>query len=249
MHRDSGLPELVQRRSHHTEEAARDRAFLEWIVRFRFVEADVLAMRFDVSRQQVNARLRRLESAGLVIRRAERTSAPWTIAVSRKGMQALGLPAERAAQTTLQRDHELNLAHMVARHERATDPRAMRTERQSRRLERLTKTRYSADTTDPKQGQARRWPGLVLEDDTRRIAIELELTPKGASRIERILAGYRRATWFDEVRFLTPDPAIHQLLDRIANDPSRARARALFPGPSKQPTIRILAWKPYELGD
>lgn len=220
---------------------------LEWIARFRFVEAEVLAERFGVSRQQVNARIRRLEAAGLVTRRAERTSAPWTMTASPKGMQALGLPAKRAARTTLQREHELALARMVAAHERSGAASPIRTERECRRLERLTRTRYSADIVDPKQHpRARRWPDLVLEDDADRIAIELELTAKGSTRLHRILAGYRNAAWFDEVRFLTPHPHIEQLLERVADDPARARARAVFA--TRTPAIRILAWSPPGLG-
>lgn len=90
----------------------------------------------------------------------------------------------------------------------------------------------------------------MLEEDARRIAVELELTPKGITRLRRIVAAYRNAPWFDEVRFLTPDPAIRHRLHRITADPDRERARALFPkAASAEPAIRILDWPHDGLGD
>lgn len=247
---DSGrLPELVQRGRSGQREAVRDREMLRWIARFRFVDSEVLAERFGTSRQQINARVRRLERAGLLQRNTHGPMPAWTIAATSRGLAALGLPPRRAARTTVQREHELALAAIVARHERTRPESTVHTERDCRRREAASRARFSADVTDPKQGRSRRWPDLVLEDDDRRVAVELELTPKGIARLRRIVAAYRNAPWFDEVRFLTPDPAIMQRLQRITADPERERARALFAkAAATEPAIRILDWPDDGLG-
>ena len=49
------------------DEAARDLEVVAWVARFRFVTAELLARRLVVSVQRANARVRRLEHAGLVV--------------------------------------------------------------------------------------------------------------------------------------------------------------------------------------
>jgi hypothetical protein len=56
------LPLVAHARGGSAEDP-RDREVLAWIARFRFVDAGVLAGRFGVSRQRMNARPRRLEAA------------------------------------------------------------------------------------------------------------------------------------------------------------------------------------------
>src|SRR4051794_11747758 len=57
---------VVDRGRRAWSEAERDRAMLWWIGRFRFVTARELSVRFGVSEQRVNARVRRFLHAGLV---------------------------------------------------------------------------------------------------------------------------------------------------------------------------------------
>lgn len=214
---------------------------LEWIGRFRFVDAGVLAERFGVSRQQVNARLRRLEEAGLVVRRAERTSAAWTVGLSARGALAVGQPPRRPARTGVQREHELAIAWLLARLENQPDPPPLYTERECRTREAAGAGRYSADILEPGSKAARRWPDLVAEPDGRRIAIELELTGKGTARLRRIVAGYRAARWFDEVRFLAADAAIARRLTGVIAATQPQRAAALFPQAGRC-AIRVEPW-------
>jgi hypothetical protein len=112
------------------------------------------------------------------------------------------LPERRAPRTSVQREHELLLARLVAELERAAGGPVVRTEREARSREAAGVARYSADMLEASGTQARRWPDLVLEGDGLRVAVEVELTGKGTARLERIVAGYRDALWFDEVRFL-----------------------------------------------
>ena len=58
---------------------------LEWIARFRFVTSEILADRFDLSPQGVDARLRRLEQAGLIAREPNRLTQPRVVYVTGRG--------------------------------------------------------------------------------------------------------------------------------------------------------------------
>src|SRR5690349_7643973 len=108
----------VRRRRRGTAEAARDREWLRWIGRFRFVTARLLAARFGVSEQQANVRIRRLTAAGLVSRTAGGIGQAYAVALTRRGARLVGLPERRAPRTDAQREHELAIVDLVGRLER-----------------------------------------------------------------------------------------------------------------------------------
>jgi hypothetical protein len=62
--------------------------------------------------------------------------------------------------------------------------------------------RYSVDVIHRGGRRDRRWPDSVIEGPGGRRAVEFERTAKRRSRLERIVAAYRAAFWFDEVHFL-----------------------------------------------
>src|SRR3954452_5687281 len=99
-------------------EAVRDREWLRWVGRFRFVTAAVLARRFGVSEQQANAWVRRLSAAGVVSRAAGGVGQAYVVALTRKGARLVGLPEWRAPRTDAQREHELAVVVLVGRLER-----------------------------------------------------------------------------------------------------------------------------------
>jgi hypothetical protein len=132
--------------------------------RFRFVSAAVLGLRYGVSVQQVNARLRRLEAAGLVARTDGAVARARLVSVTARGCRAVEAPVRRAARTDLQREHELELAWLVARLELLGDGAAVRIERESRVREAAGAAgRYSVDVIDRGGRRERRWPDLVIE--------------------------------------------------------------------------------------
>ena len=236
-----GQQQLVVRRAGRADEVERDREMLGWIARFRMVDAEVIAERFGVSRQQVNARLRKLEAAGLVGRRAESTTRSWTVAATRRGQGVLGLERLRPAGSDRERDHDLAVARLVAVRERAGET-ALRTEREARTLERAgTAGRFSVDVADPGRGQARRWPDLVLDAPAGRRAIELELSVKSAERLRRILAGYLLATWFTEVRLHFVEAHVGRALTRGVLY-ARAHTPALLFAGDAQPALTVAPW-------
>jgi hypothetical protein len=223
-------------------ENERDWDALGWIARFRFVDAAVLGLHLGVSKQQAGARVRRLERAGLVARGGTRGgTATWTITATRRGMRALGLPLRRPARTDIQRDHELGLAWLVTRLEARPDAPTIKTERESRSAEAATGARHSVDVYEPNGQTAKRWPDLVLEHATgHRVAVEFERTAKGASRLMRIVEGYRAADWFDEVVFLAGEAHVARAIaGALAARPSLLPG---FPEPLHTTAIRLLPW-------
>ena len=165
------------------EQAGRDREVLGWIARFRFVDAAVLSERFDVSRQNVNGRVRRFEQAGLIARRSDAMGHGCVISATAAGLDALGLPQRKTPRTDAQVEHELALARFAARLELEDITVVVRTERELRALQAVGAARFSVDVPGARGGIAKRWPDLVLDTSGRRVAVELELTGKGATRV------------------------------------------------------------------
>jgi len=221
-----------ERRRRRRVEGERDRELVVWVARFRFVSADVLAVRFGVSEQQVNARVRRLVAAGWLSRSRERVGVARAISATRMGCRAVGAPVRRAARTDSQREHELELAWLVARLELRSTAGRVLTERESRAREACGDgPRFSVDVIERGGRREKRWPDLVLEQPGRRVAIEFERTAKGRDRLARIVAGYRVATWFDEVHLLAGDAYVARVLARsLAGAPSDRLMLAPWPG-------------------
>jgi hypothetical protein len=239
-------PTLVSReRGNTARENQRDWEAMRWVARFRFVDVKVLAVHLGVSRQQTGVRIRRLERAGLLTRNGTPGgTAGWTVSVTARGLRAIGLPPRRPARTDLQREHELAVAWLVTRLEARDDGSAVYTERECRARERTTGIRHSADMQEPRDRASKRWPDLILEhSDGRRLVIEFERTLKGATRLRRIVDGYRGAHWFDEVWLLCANAAIARAVAVAVR--SDAHPLPGFPAPvidPDQPTIKLAPW-------
>lgn len=207
---DSQPVRMVVRGSRARLEAERDREMLEWIARFRFVTAELLGERFALSPQRVNARLRRLEAAGLVARERAAATQARAAFVTGVGARRLGVRVRRAPRTNAQREHELAIVALVAHLERSHGARDHRvlTEREQRAAEADSTAQFSVELRPPARGELRRWPDAVIETPTARIAIELELSMKAPERLKRIVAGYAATTTYTDVRFLAATPGI-----------------------------------------
>jgi hypothetical protein len=73
-------------------EAERDRQWLLWIGRFRFVTAELLALRFGVSVQNPRLRLRRLQAARLVSLHRTHLAEPFVAVLTPHGASTVGYP-------------------------------------------------------------------------------------------------------------------------------------------------------------
>lgn len=237
------VDDLVRRRSRGMSEAQRDREVLLWIARFRFVTPDVLAERFDVTPQRINARLRRFERAGLVVLQRNDLTAPRAVFLTGAGARRLGLRPRRAPRPDTQREHELSIAELVARLERVPGAPRVLTERDARAHEAETGERCSADVRERGGARQRRWPDVILETTGGdRVAVELEFAPKHSERLRRILAGYAAARWFTALEVFVRDPAVERRIARLARDaaPSSELSTLLA---LASPSMRVAPWQ------
>src|SRR5687768_194238 len=99
-------PGLVSRCAWEGEQTRRDLEVLAWVGRFRFVTPRALAVRFGVSWQQANARVRRLERLGLLGCERQHVSQAQAVFLTGKGHELLGWPRRRAPRAETHREHE-----------------------------------------------------------------------------------------------------------------------------------------------
>jgi hypothetical protein len=214
------VSEVVERARRGSQEAVRDRELLWWVGRFRFVTAKQLSVRFGVSEQRVNARVRRLLAAGLLGEHRPHASASRAVYLSAAGAGVMELPRRKPPRADTQRRHELALAAIVADLE--TNPAwpagaRLLTERECRQAERAGQRRWSVEMLHDGRRQ-RRWPDLVIDYGERRRAIELELAVKHTPRLQAIVGAYQLDGAFDEVLWLVEQARLRRRLNEmIAN--------------------------------
>ncbi len=106
----------------------------------------------------------------------------------------VGAPIRRAARTDGQREHELELAWLVARLELRGGTGRVLTERESRACEAGgVGRRFSVDVIERGGRREKRWPDLVLEQPGRRVAIEPSRVSRRPSSQDAVLAGRESA--------------------------------------------------------
>ncbi len=70
-------------------------------------------------------------------------------------------------------------------------------------------------------------PDLAIFADGRRVAVEVELTPKAPGRLERIIRAWRRASWVDEVRYYCAAGATRRAVEQAIRKLRTDRVRIL----------------------
>lgn len=204
----------------HVEEQ-RDREVLVWIGRFRFVTVDVLARRFGVSEQRTRARVRRLETEGLVHRPRRHVSDSAVIYLTPAGARAIGSRRHRAPRVDTHRAHEYALTQLVCQLELTAGPGLLvLTERDARDREATGPRRFSVDVSDGRGGTAKRWPDVILVEDGRTVALEVEFAEKGSTRLRQMLDAYL-ASSMEEVRFLVSSHTLAARLSKLAGQQSQ----------------------------
>jgi hypothetical protein len=221
------------------EEALRDGEWLAWLARFRFVTARELGLRFGVSERQARVRLGHLHRAGVVDLQRSHIAEAFAASVTTLGRRQLGdpRPAKRP-RADVQRLHELAVVALAAQLELALPDITVRTERDGQRLEAETKQRYSVDIDDGHGRSAKRWPDLMIETANGNIAIEIEFSPKGSSRLRAILAGYL-ASDLSEVRIYVASVPLARRILRLDHE---ERTRLLSGLDDRLCRVRVLPW-------
>jgi hypothetical protein len=166
----------------------RDLEVLGFIARYGVVPRQAVSLWADPRRTVTQRRERRLRLAGLVeLKPAFAAAGPFAIA-TRSGLRACGRAELRPARLSWGEVlHQTQCALVGAELERGGAK--VLSEREIMAAERLAGKRpYSADV-----GQRYHRPDLIRLDFERVEAIEVELTPKGATRLDAILRAWRRA--------------------------------------------------------
>jgi hypothetical protein len=227
---------------------------LWWIGRFRFVTARELSVRFGVTEQRVNARVRRFLRAGLVADHRPHNNTSRVVFLTRRGWLSIGMTPRRPPRTDIQRRHELALVMLVAvlEHETPFGQRRVLTERECRAAERRDRhrggERWNVDVVT-RYGAQRRWPDLVAVDDRWKLAIEVEFAVKHTRRLEEIVSGYRTTGTFAGVLWLVENPALARRLSRMAEErlawltePVEMRVATYAPGQERLAEAILAGW-------
>ncbi len=233
-------PGLVGRCGWDVDEARRDVEVLAWVGRFRFVTAQAVSRRFEISWQRANARVRRLERLGLLGCERAHVSQARAIFLTGRGHELLGWPRRRAPRAQTHREHEEAIVWLVTELERDRDAdTVVVTERECRQAEAGgVLPRFSVDVHGGRGRDRRRWPDVVIESPTGRRAIEIEFAPKGTDRLRHIVRGYE-ASAYAEVRFMVKDAALGRRIQRLVGGPSELRRLTGLP----HCPVTVVPWK------
>ena len=208
---------------------------LGWIGRFRVVDSEVLSMRFRVTEQRINARVRRLLEAGLLGVMAGPVCVRRRVYVTGRGARKLGLPTRRPPQPDLDVGLELLLARIAATIEtRPAQWNGLRvlSQREARAAERSTGRPHSVHGS-----HRRRFPDLIVTAGTEMTALVLVLRFKPRKHLEELLRDFFYSDTFDEVVWL------------VAHDRAKTRVEERIQplGPSwkdKEPTMTVVTYDP-----
>jgi hypothetical protein len=222
----------------------RDQELLAFIAEHRLVLAAHAQALLGTSASTSAARLRALSQAGYLTSRRIFHAQPAAHRITAHGLRAIGstLPAPRIDLRCYQHDVDLAWLWLAARRGRFGPMREVIGERQMR----------SGDARPDRQGPALglrlggvgahgrdrlHYPDLMLvTPQGHRIGVELELSAKGQTRREKILAGYGSDPRYDAVLYLVKDRAVAESIRASARRlgiSSRVHVQwALSPGPA-----------------
>jgi hypothetical protein len=231
----------------------RDRRLLEFVALHRLVLADHVRALLGVSAEVAGARLRLLAAAGFLSRAQVFHRQPACFQITRQGLALIGgeLPAPRIDLRCYGHDVGVAWLWLAARTGAFGAMREVIAERQLRShdggdagRDRPLGVRLGA--TGPGGRERLHYPDLLLVSaEGRRIALELELTPKGRTRRERILAAYAADARVDAVLYLVERRSIARsvqasarrlgISDRVHVQPVRLAG----PRPRSEPSVAM----------
>jgi hypothetical protein len=202
---------------------ARDRELLEFLAEHRLV-LDSHVHSLLGSRSAADARLRALDRAGLVQQGTRFHGQPRSYQITRSGLDAVGSSLPRPRIDLREYKHDVGVAWLwlVARRGAFGPLRELISERALRSGDMTPEGRsrplgVRLGGVGPRGRESLHYPDLLIVDPHgRRIALELELTPKGAGRRDRILAGYASDARIDAVLYLVEDRRIARKLEASA---------------------------------
>jgi hypothetical protein len=194
----------------------RDRELLAFVAEHRLVLAAHVRSLLGISEGAAYARLRALSGAGFLTHTALFQGEPGCYQIAGKGLRVIGSDLPRPRIDLRCYRHDVGVAWLwLAARDGALGPiREVISERRLRSHDGTVDGRsrplgVRLGGLGPGGRDRLHYPDLILVGtDGRRIAVELELSSKGRSRREKILAGYAADARVDAVLYLVDDPRV-----------------------------------------
>jgi len=193
------------------EAMRRDRELVRFIGRHGAVSMDHVMAAMGVGRTAAYRRVAACIERGLLDRLDLLRGEPSLLRATRYGLRYAGLGLPVAAVSPGSVDHWLRCASTSLQLAQEFGAEHVLTERELRLLERIEgRAIASAKVGELASGGPRlHRPDLAVMSEAGPIAVEVELTPKGATRLEGLIRAWRRASWVAEVRYLCePGPTM-----------------------------------------
>ncbi len=189
----------------------RDIQILEWIGRQGAARAEHVMARFHMGRTAAYRRLAELVDYGLLRRERVLYNDGALLVATAEGLRAAGLHQLRPTRIALaQIPHMLSSATLAAQLEPRLEDQKLLTDREHRAAENTTGQPLGSAILGPADNGHRRLhrPDFILTHHGSKdmVAIELELTLKTRTRLERILRGYLRNPNVTAIRYHAPQP-------------------------------------------
>lgn len=189
----------------------RDVELLCWINSIGFVEVHHVSLWMKVVRTTAYTRLSKLVSHGYLLHRRIFQGKPGVYSVTRLGAQISSSPLSPMKEIPLNSyHHDLKVISLSL---------ALLAQTQGRRFVPERELRYERGLEEP--GSRGHLPdGVLIEADGRKIAIELELTPKGKRRLTKIFQHHSRMLpfHFDELWYFCDKQIVQRLLEPMIVD-------------------------------
>jgi DNA-binding MarR family transcriptional regulator len=206
------------------ELTARDRELLEFLAEHRLVLSDHIQALLGMSPRAADTRLQALAYAGFVTRERVFHRQPPFVQITRAGLAAIAsdLPAPRLDLRSYKHDVGLAWLWLAARggtfgptHEVIGERRLRSHDASVQGAHRLLGIRLGG--VGPRGADRIHYPDLLLVTaEGRRIAVELELSWKGPSRTEKILAGYGADPSIAAVLYLVENRTVGRSVEAAA---------------------------------
>jgi hypothetical protein len=199
---------------------ARDRLILELAAEHRLILPAHARALLGISASATGSRLRKLASAGYLVQRRIFAGRPTDYQITSKGLAVIGSSLPTPQLDLRSHAHDVGVAWLwLAARAGTFGPLSEVVSERTMRSRDARRDAGPATLSGPlgvrlggkgPGGRERlHYPDLLLVmPDGRRIAVELELSAKGATRREKILAGYGADPRFDAVLYLVDRPAV-----------------------------------------
>jgi hypothetical protein len=205
----------------------RDMTIAEWIGRQGAVRAEHVMTRFSIGRTATYRRLHELVEFGLVRRHRVLYNDGGLLTATAEGLRCAGLDRLGPARISLVLvPHMIASGALAAELEPRLDGQTLLSDREHRVAENAAGEPIASAIvgrqTDGREGLHRPDFALIAEDGQHVTAIEVELTLKNRTRLERILRGYLRNQKVSAVRYHAAEPvadAVRRAARAVGADP------------------------------